>query len=528
MTRTVEQNEYEAERANKIAKNQALLKELQLNAAAAGVGSKPAPKRSANTSGNADRSSKRRKVPVKKEAADFAPRRTSSRLAGIQADSEVAKRKADDEHEAMREAERAKRQRVSGDLDLKDAVVSGRDWAKSESLLMNLASSGRKYERTFTDNDVKETGDDELREMRKRLSGLELYEGFEPNRIKLTPERIYSMGFHPIPDKPVVIAGDKLGNLGIFDGSQQPTNIRAEEDEEEEDDPDPAITTFKMHTRTISTFLFPPSDASKLLSASYDSSIRSLDIAASKSTELYAPASSDEDEPISGLEVPSDSPYTLYFSTLNGLFGRHDTRAPPDNTGGTETYLLSDKKIGGFTLNPLHPYLFASASLDRKLKIWDLRKITGKGSSRLPAELGAHESALSVSHAAWNAAGQVATASYDNTIKIHDFGDCASWKPGHDIGEDGMEPTTVVKHNNQTGRWVTILRAQWQQSPQDGIQKFCIGNMNRFVDVYTSQGEQLAQLGGEGITAVPAVAQFHPTRDWIGAGTASGKLCLWM
>lgn len=72
------------------------------------------------------------------------------------------------------------------------------------------------------------------------------------------------------------------------------------------------------------------------------------------------------------------------------------------------------------------------------------------------------------------------------------------------------------------------LRAQWQLLPGDGIQRFCIGNMNRFVDVYTAKGEQLAQLGGEGITAVPAVAQFHPTNDWIAAGTASGKLCLWM
>ena len=52
--------------------------------------------------------------------------------------------------------------------------------------------------------------------------------------------------------------------------------------------------------------------------------------------------------------------------------------------------------------------------------------------------------------------------------------------------------------------------------------------MNRFVDIYTANGDQLAQLGGDNISAVPAVAQFHPTKDWIAAGTASGKLCLWM
>jgi hypothetical protein len=52
--------------------------------------------------------------------------------------------------------------------------------------------------------------------------------------------------------------------------------------------------------------------------------------------------------------------------------------------------------------------------------------------------------------------------------------------------------------------------------------------MNRFVDIYSGTGQQLAQLGDEGISAVPAVAQFHPSMDWVAAATASGKLCLWM
>lgn len=52
------------------------------------------------------------------------------------------------------------------------------------------------------------------------------------------------------------------------------------------------------------------------------------------------------------------------------------------------------------------------------------------------------------------------------------------------------------------------------------MHRFVIGNMNRFVDVYSATGEQLAQLGGDGITAVPAVAQFHPSMEWIAAGVS--------
>src|SRR5450432_356631 len=78
--------------------------------------------------------------------------------------------------------------------------------------------------------------------------------------IKITPDRVYSLGFHPTAEKPLIFAGDKLGNLGLFDASQDAPEVKAEEngDNEELDDlPEPAITAFKLHSRTISSFLFP-------------------------------------------------------------------------------------------------------------------------------------------------------------------------------------------------------------------------------------------------------------------------------
>lgn len=266
------------------------------------------------------------------------------------------------------------------------------------------------------------------------------------------------MGFHPTEDKPLVFAGDKLGNLGLFDGSQKVPQVKNEddEDEDEEEEDEPAITTFKIHTRTISAFQFSPHDDNAIYSASYDSSIRKLDLAKGVAIEMYAPADKDEDAPLSGVEMSRENPHTLYFTTLNGQFGFHDIRAPPNNTGGTELMQLSEKKIGGFSLHPAQPHFVATASLDRTLRIWDLRKISGKGEDRLPALVGEHESRLSVSHAAFNSAGQVATASYDDTVKIYDFSSCGDWKAGSSLSDEEMTPATIIPHNNQTGRWVTM------------------------------------------------------------------------
>ncbi len=488
-TSTSEVSDYEKQRLANIAERDALLKKLTQEAQQAGLYSKPSAKGAANGTGQSHKR-KRPIKPVKKET-DNAPRRTSSRLAGLTADSEVAKRKADQEYEAVREAERAKRQRIAGDQELGDILVNGKPLLGVDGINRSVAKPN---ERTFGAEEIKETTDKELKSIRERINGLALWDAWEPSRIKITPERIYSMSFHPTEAKPLVFAGDKLGHLGIVDASQKGPGAKDEEDEEceeddkskiekkikkessqnnnpgdsdpsasdEEDDPDPHVTILKPHQRTISAMHTHPSQPQTLYIASYDSSIRGLDLEKSKSTDLYAL----DDDPISGVDMAATDPHVLYFTTLNGAFGRHDTRARR-NEGG-ELYQLSEKKIGGFSLHPLAPHYLVTASLDRTMRLWDLRKI----SKKLPTLVGEHTSRLSVSHAAFNSVGQVATSSYDDTIKIHSFGvggklDSArnptesldamsTWKAGYQLEEKRMEPEVVVRHNNQTGRWVTM------------------------------------------------------------------------
>lgn len=542
---SAEMSAFERKRLENIAANRAILTDISATAKKV-IPAKPAPK-------PAPKRSRRSEPSIKRESTR--PTRVSSRLAGLEADNETLKRKLEVEAEHQAQEAKAKKLRVADDLNLGDIAVEGKKWAAGLNSLRGIVRGAQPGVRTFTEDDIKETTDKSLKELRQRMGSLKLYEHWLPNGkssseprrpvrgrgppslaltdkkidIKITPQRVYALGFHPTEDKPVVFAGDKEGTIGVFDGSQTPPELDDDDDDGDNDNAtaDAKISAFKTHSRTITSFVFSPTDANAVYTSSYDSSIRKMDLEKGTSVQVFAPSDMDTDMPISALDMADSEPHVLYFSTLGGGVGRHDMRAPAPGRGHEEIWALSEQKIGGFSLHPLQPHLLATASLDRTLKIWDLRSISGKGDLRHPALLGEHESRLSVSHASWSPAGHVATSSYDDLVKIYDFTDAATWEPGHDISPEAMEPSHKIHHNNQTGRWVTILKPQWQKRPNDGIQKLVIANMNRFVDVFASDGTQLAQLDGDGITAVPAVAHFHPTMDWVAGGNGSGKLCLW-
>jgi hypothetical protein len=174
-------SDFEKERLANIAERDALLKQLSLDTKSAGLFATP-PK----PPGSGGLKPKKRPAPkrVKKEEEDTTPRRTSSRLKGIAAESEVAKRKADDEFDAMRAAARAKRIRRTDSFTQADMFVAGQKLTGADLIGVDVITKGvaKPYERTFDSTDIEKTTDKDLKAIRKEMNGLKLWDAWDPQR----------------------------------------------------------------------------------------------------------------------------------------------------------------------------------------------------------------------------------------------------------------------------------------------------------------------------------------------------------
>lgn len=182
-------SEFEQKRLANIAERDALLKQLALESQSSGLFKTP------KLPGNNGTRPKKHtpKRPKKEESA--LPVRKSSRLRGFTADSEVVKRKAEEDAEAVREAERAKRIRRSDSLSQGDMFVAGQKLSGDSLIGVDVITKGvaKPYERTFGDDDIQKTTDKDLKALREEMNNLKLWEAWDPQRtIPATLDRDYT------------------------------------------------------------------------------------------------------------------------------------------------------------------------------------------------------------------------------------------------------------------------------------------------------------------------------------------------
>jgi hypothetical protein len=173
-------SEFEKQRLANIAERDALLKKLSLEAQSVGIFT------TSKTPGSSAPKSKKKAAPKRiKEEESPLPRRQSSRLRGLTADSEVVKRKAEEQYEAAREAERAKKVRKTDSYSANDMFIAGQKLDGDSLIGVDVVNKGvaEPYVRTFGDEDIKKTTDRDLKALREELNGLSLWSQWDPQSM---------------------------------------------------------------------------------------------------------------------------------------------------------------------------------------------------------------------------------------------------------------------------------------------------------------------------------------------------------
>lgn len=310
--------------------------------------------------------------------------------------------------------------------------------------------------------------------------------------IKVVPSRIYTIAIHPSPKVILASAGDKVGHLGFLDASSFWNDAGS-----------PRYFLFKPHDGAISGQQYNPQDSSQLFTSSYDGSISSCNLNRGTFDRLYEGGKDYQQQIITSLDR-SESGDLLYFSDTDGALSILDRR----KAGRPETFQLHSKKMGGVSLDRKDENYLASCSLENVVCIWDLRMLSAT------APIRRFEYKRAVTAVAFHPSQRdcIVSTCYDDTVRIH-----------RKIFLSEDDGDTVIRHNNQTGRWITTFKACWDPKSSTIL----VGNMNRGLDVIDDTDGHTFNYLSEHLTSQPAVNAAHPHHDIVLSGTATGKLAFW-
>ncbi|CAJ0887375.1 5396_t:CDS:2 [Entrophospora sp. SA101] len=241
--------------------------------------------------------------------------------------------------------------------------------------------------------------------------------------VKVTYERIYAMAIHPAIDKILVAAGDRKGTLGFWDVNDK---------EVIKNEPHPRTYSFNAHSGPISSIKYSPVDSNCLYSCSYDGTIRYLDLNNPKFVEAFV---SNSTYTINDFDMDMYAK-RIIFVTNNGWIGAKDVRESLSKF--VEFDIHDGSKVNCVSLNPTDPNLLVTASLDKTVRLWDIRKMKSSG----PAELQIFNFGNSMTSAKWSPDGsQVVSTGFDSLIRIFDLNE-----------EKHLEERIRIPHNNFTGK----------------------------------------------------------------------------
>jgi len=330
----------------------------------------------------------------------------------------------------------------------------------------------------------------------------------EEQVAKVVPGRIFSLALHPSSNPLVAAVGDKSGHVGLWDilATSSPNN---------------GVHLYQPHTRPVNCLTWDMANTNNLISTSYDGTTRMLDTERQEHTMVYGEK-----------EFLEQGGWTSWHSQVSAdtfliSQGKAGTLALVDRRVGWESpatkYKVFDRlHAKTISVHPLQNNIFLTCNNKGGCYIFDTRK-TAKSSNELMtpiSELLGHTKSLSSCLFSPITGNQVVTISTDDKLRL--FNTTQTSKT--------IAPQCQIRHNNQTGRWLTPLRASWHPA-REGL--LVTGSMERprQIEVWgTSSGslDMVAKLRGDELGSVCSLVEIHPSREVVVGGNSSGRVHVFM
>lgn len=302
---------------------------------------------------------------------------------------------------------------------------------------------------------------------------------------KVVPARITALAVHPSSSVTVVFAGDKYGNLGFF-------KMGVVED---------LVQTYRPHLSGLMCLKVNKNQPHRIFSASYDDTIRCLDIERGIFDEVFR---SPDDNGVLCMDWGLHN--SLIATHSDGMVSLVDSR-----TRERSSYALHTRKVRTVDTHPVHEWCFLTGSTDGTARLWDVRNLSKKTAK--PIAIMTHHRSCSSAFFSPLTGNQILTTSFDDTLKVFDSSALTS----------EVKLKVSLKHNNMTGRWLTPFKAVWMPGSEDF---FLVGSMEypRRIEVFSSSGTLQHKLMGDSLTSICSLVDVHPDRFVVAGGNSSGRL----
>ncbi|XP_074693660.1 WD repeat-containing protein 76 [Strix aluco] len=311
----------------------------------------------------------------------------------------------------------------------------------------------------------------------------------EENVRKVVKYRVCSMAIHPSESVLFVAAGDKSGQIGLWN-----VNCKSEE----------GAHVFVPHSDPVSCMHFSPFNPAHLLSLSNDT-LRCGDVTRAVFDEICR-----SEESLSSFDFLEDNASTAIVGHWGGNVAIVDRRTP-----GTSSELSADigfKRTRTVHVHPVNKqYFMAAGSVD--VCIYDVRHLKSRGNKPV-SSLKGHTKSVASAYFSPVTGSRVVTVCADDKLRVYDTSSLSST----------AAVLSTVRHNNNTGRWLTRFQAIWDPKREDC---FVVGSMARprQIEVFQDTGKLLHSFSNlDCLGSVCSINVVHPSKNILVGGNSSGRL----